>query len=69
MVLHCLSAMLHCSYWRKAVSTALSPATIESYVPALAAIIRQAIQNWARSGSVSLMQEVGSYKHLFCKAH
>lgn len=47
------------SFWRKAVTTALSPASIEGCVPRLAGIIQAAVDGWAQRGSASLLHEVG----------
>jgi hypothetical protein len=47
-----------CSFWRKAVATALSPTSIEGCVPRLAHIIQSSVDSWAERGSTSLMHEV-----------
>lgn len=56
--LHLHSAPVH-SFWRKAVTTALSPASIEGCVPRLAGIIQASVDGWAQRGSASLLHEVG----------
>lgn len=57
--LRCAACSCCGSFWRKALSTALSHASIESYVPALADIIQQNIHKWTELGSVNLMEGVG----------
>jgi hypothetical protein len=52
-----------CSFWRKAVATALSPASIEGCVPRLAHIIQSSVDSWVERGSTSLMHEVRQGLH------
>lgn len=47
-----------CSQWRKVMALALSPSSIERYVPALEKTIRQGLESWEQRGAVPLLEAV-----------
>lgn len=57
--------LLSCSHWRKIMSMALSPSSIERYLPALQQTMEQGLSSWAEKGAVPLMEAV-SHRQLNC---
>eukprot|EP00878_Enallax_costatus_P016074 GHUV01016855.1.p1 GENE.GHUV01016855.1~~GHUV01016855.1.p1 ORF type:complete len:495 (+),score=182.08 GHUV01016855.1:750-2234(+) len=55
---HMVDGPVH-DQWRKAMALALSPSSIERYLPALEKTIREALESWERQGAVPLLEACG----------